>query len=295
MEGKVDDYQKLQAAIPNLQPKDQEFAQSLMEWVETKGGWSANQEKWVKILILRAEQNAQPKPSAKVGEVDGIIELFDKAKKHLKYPAIVLIAADNGDEIKVKPAPSSGSNPGSIYVHYNGAYAGKISPGGEWYPTKATNLQGFIWCMLKDLAADPAGVAAKHGKLTGKCCFCNTKLTDPKSTGVGYGPVCAKNYDLPWGASMTADTLTEAVSMMKQLASEGSAVGAQEASQTHLDDAALQSHVPDPDEPLELNSEGQSISWEETIAIEKEFRAERVAFDCVPGKAVKNLLDALNG
>ena len=34
------------------------------------------------------------------------------------------------------------------------------------------------------------------------CIFCGLELTDPRSNpkkgGVGYGPVCAKNYNLPW-------------------------------------------------------------------------------------------------
>lgn len=41
--------------------------------------------------------------------------------------------------------------------------------------------------------------AALHGKMTGKCCFCNSPLIDQKSTDVGYGPVCAKHYGLPHG------------------------------------------------------------------------------------------------
>jgi hypothetical protein len=52
---------------------------------------------------------------------------------------------------------------------------------------------------LVALAADPAGVASKFGKLHGKCCFCHKSLSDPASTAVGYGKVCASHYGLPWG------------------------------------------------------------------------------------------------
>lgn len=45
--------------------------------------------------------------------------------------------------------------------------------------------------------------AAKHGRDHGNCIFCNLDLTDPNSDpakgGVGYGPICAKKYGLPWG------------------------------------------------------------------------------------------------
>jgi hypothetical protein len=33
----------------------------------------------------------------------------------------------------------------------------------------------------------------------GSAASANTALTDERSTEVGYGPVCAKHYGLPWG------------------------------------------------------------------------------------------------
>lgn len=51
---------------------------------------------------------------------------------------------------------------------------------------------------IKQFAADPAKVAGEYGRTSGKCCFCNTELTDARSLKVGYGPVCAKNHNLPW-------------------------------------------------------------------------------------------------
>jgi hypothetical protein len=304
MEGNVqDDYQKLQAAIPHLSEKDKEFAQNLMEWIETKGGWSPNQEKWVKILIEKAE----PKPEAvKVGQIDGIIELFVKAKQHLKYPAIVLTAADNGAEIRVKPAPATGSNPGCIYVHYETQYAGKITPGGEWVPLKSVNANGFIYSMLKMLAADPAGVASAQGKMTGKCCFCNSKLTDPKSTSVGYGPVCAQHYGLPHGPVIVgtpeaSDVIKEMTQIStNELAGEMIAeVVAEVVAEDNFTDHLLDTEKLCDD--LEaagltvLTEVPEPIPFEEAAEIEKEFIRERVEFDCVPGKAVKNLLEALSG
>lgn len=46
-------------------------------------------------------------------------------------------------------------------------------------------------------------VAAQYGALHSHCIFCSRDLTDersdPKQGGVGYGPVCANKYGLPWG------------------------------------------------------------------------------------------------
>jgi hypothetical protein len=54
--------------------------------------------------------------------------------------------------------------------------------------------------LLQRIAADPIGTAAEMGKLTGNCVFCGKSLTDKTGTSqaLGYGPVCAKKYNLPW-------------------------------------------------------------------------------------------------
>jgi hypothetical protein len=52
---------------------------------------------------------------------------------------------------------------------------------------------------LRDFAANPAEYAAAHGRATGNCCFCGRGLTDERSVAVGYGPICADYYGLPWG------------------------------------------------------------------------------------------------
>ena len=80
---------------------------------------------------------------------------------------------------------------------------GKVTPAGAvvWggMPGPTAELKSKINGLLVALATDPAKVAAEHGKLTGKCCFCNRKLDDKRSTEVGYGPICAEHYSLPWG------------------------------------------------------------------------------------------------
>ena len=60
-------------------------------------------------------------------------------------------------------------------------------------------LKTDLSSILAQLATQPAQLAAKHGKLTGHCCFCNSELSDEKSTAVGYCPVCAKRWGLPHG------------------------------------------------------------------------------------------------
>jgi len=56
-----------------------------------------------------------------------------------------------------------------------------------------------------------AAQAAAFGHLVGRCCFCSHAIDTPESTAVGYGPVCASKYDLPWGNTTQVVTLCEAV------------------------------------------------------------------------------------
>jgi hypothetical protein len=53
--------------------------------------------------------------------------------------------------------------------------------------------------LLEALNADPAKVASQHGVATDYCCFCNIVLKTKESRSVGYGPICAGKFGLPWG------------------------------------------------------------------------------------------------
>lgn len=52
---------------------------------------------------------------------------------------------------------------------------------------------------LETFANAPARVAADYGHRTGRCCFCQRDLSDERSVDVGYGPICAEKWGLPWG------------------------------------------------------------------------------------------------
>lgn len=62
--------------------------------------------------------------------------------------------------------------------------------------------KGFINKLSQETKATPEQAAA-FGHLVGRCCFCSHAIDTPESTAVGYGPVCAGKYDLPWGDTTT--------------------------------------------------------------------------------------------
>ena len=144
-----------------------------------------------------------------IGDMAGIAKLFDNAKQHLKLPAIVLSVPSINEVIRLKIAGIKAKVPGAINVNsetlpgkYGHLWYGRILSNGEFERT--SDASDAIVARLTEFARDPARVAAEHGKLTGRCCFCHHKLgegADKRSTEVGYGPDCAEHFGLPWGTT----------------------------------------------------------------------------------------------
>lgn len=194
-----------------LSDDDQKFVNSLVSQFEKKGTLSDKQWHWLEKLAARALALEEGVPDftgpdkINVGNFNGVIELFKTAKQHLKYPKIKM-QTDSGRPVALSLAGEKSKRPGTVNVtdggpfHANTWY-GRISPDGSWEPSKAVKEETLVIIrqLLSDLAAYPAETAAKYGKLHGICCFCSTPLSDERSTSVGYGPVCAKHWNLPWG------------------------------------------------------------------------------------------------
>ncbi len=87
-----------------------------------------------------------------------------------------------------------------IYKTRNGRLAGKALNGHHLvYEQGLVSQAGFGTRLDGD---ELARIAYEYG-LSGRCMFCARDLTDDRSNphrgGVGYGPVCADKYGLPWG------------------------------------------------------------------------------------------------
>jgi|HubBroStandDraft_3_1064219.scaffolds.fasta_scaffold00133_28 hypothetical protein len=197
--------QTLRDNIANLVIRDQSFAQSLLGQLDRRG-LSNSQLFWLNKLSEKATATPEPeREKTKVGDLKGIMGLFDKAQEHLKFPAIVLaVRADEGyNEYRLSVAGDRARVPGSINVTNTdkpqSTWFGRILQTGEFEASPRDATPANLIPGLARFAADPARVASESGRLTGRCCFCNKGLTDERSTEVGYGPICAKHYDLPWG------------------------------------------------------------------------------------------------
>jgi len=191
----------LQEALPKLTVSDIVFAQSLLNQYRNRGDLSPRQWPWVEKLA--AKPNMPVPAIEQVGNLAGVLSLFDKAAEHLKRPAIVLHVEGVG-EIRISVAGEYARVPGSLNVAANGGYPsewyGRILRDGSFVPSAKVTTPTTMLPALRAFAENPAEIAAAHGRLTGKCCFCNNGLKDERSTATGYGPVCARNYGLSWGA-----------------------------------------------------------------------------------------------
>jgi Family of unknown function (DUF6011) len=199
--------QELVTVLPALPPSQQSFAASLIE----QSGRRALSEKqmfWVNKLVQQASQPAPAAPAtAQIGDLSGITALFDKARRHLKFPAIVMSVPAASRLVRINVAGERARFPGTLNVTSGEKptgegreWFGRVKLNGTYEPSaRASEISAAITARLVEFAADPARVASEHGKLVGRCCFCNIALTDERSTAVGYGKICAEHYGLSWG------------------------------------------------------------------------------------------------
>jgi hypothetical protein len=179
-----------------LSPKDTMFTKSLCDY--TAKPMSEKQVYWLRHMYAKAlgllQDNATP---VELGGYKGVIDILKTAKKHLKYPVIAL-STPKGETLCLKLSPDQEK----VYVTdkggYGSVYYGKINTEGTWEKTNMVNhdLESSIGRVLKQMSEDPITTAKKYAVLTGRCCFCNLKLTDKKSTAAGFGETCAKHYGL---------------------------------------------------------------------------------------------------
>jgi hypothetical protein len=138
------------------------------------------------------------------GTLESMNRLFETARQHMKRPAIVLRGTDGLPGVRISVAGERAKYPGSLTLtsaerdgEEGRAWYGRINYAGAFEPSR--DAPAGLAETLRAFASDPAGVAAEHGRRTQHCCFCNIELTHPDSVAVGYGPICAKHFGLPWG------------------------------------------------------------------------------------------------
>jgi hypothetical protein len=170
---------------------------------------------WKTVRAIRASRDDSTRTTQTTDEGThvGIVEMMHRANGRLKKTKITL-ETDSGNILSMTVCPETKrdgtptANPLAIYLknggEWNADYLGQIRTTGAL--ALRGNASADYVRLLDDLSEDPVAAIARHGHKTGRCCMCNAKLKTHESTTHGYGPVCAKNFGLPW-SKRTADAL----------------------------------------------------------------------------------------
>lgn len=153
---------------------------------------SPKQVAWLHVLAFWAQNPRERDADAE--SFPTILGMLTKAREAgKKFPKIKL-------RVDGQPIVLALNRAGKVNVTDGGGYGsgrwfGAIQPSGAFYSRDAD----AVLPVLRDLESDPVTVASQHGVATGECCFCARELTTKESRTVGYGPICAGKFGLPWG------------------------------------------------------------------------------------------------
>lgn len=157
---------------------------------------------WVhKLAVDATSRAAAPALSDVVAEnFAPVYRIMEHAAARLRFPKINFALASG--PMRIAMAGPNSRYAGKVLVTDGGKYPnnqfyGSIASDGAFAPSR--NCPAWVIDALRELAANPAGFSAEYGRRTGNCCFCMKQLTDARSVSVGYGPICAGHYNLPWG------------------------------------------------------------------------------------------------
>lgn len=201
----------LKAGLDQLDRDDRPFAYSLIGAAEGRG-LTDKQAVWVRKMADRIANPMQARNAVQVGDVSGLLALFDKAAANgLKWPKL-RIATEDGTILTLRRAGEKSRHVGQVMVYTRGnqpmpglsddrVYYGRVDHEGRFHPSQQASSAAIDQAIpaLVAMATDPAKAGKAYGQRTGHCAFCSLPLDDKRSVDAGYGPVCAENFGLPWG------------------------------------------------------------------------------------------------
>jgi len=174
------------------------FCADMVHGIDRYGSLTPRQMEVVQRIVaehLDKQRAAATGANKLVGNLKPLADMFRAAREHLKFPKLTVQI--DGPAYTFSLAGDTSKNPGFLYVKRNGTYIGKVSPEGEL--ALGRDAQAGDRDAVNKFSQNPAAVAGLHGRTTGCCAFCSKPLSDERSTEVGYGPVCARHFNLPWG------------------------------------------------------------------------------------------------
>jgi hypothetical protein len=194
----------LKLRVDELPANDRQFAYSLLGAAAGRG-LTIKQSTWVRKMADRIINPVAPREAVQIGDVAGLHVLFDKATQSgLQWPKLRAIT-ESGVVLRIHRAGEKSKHVGQIMVTEKLAdgnlYYGRVDREGTFHPSQKVSAEQLAAATpaLVAMATDPAAAGKAYGARTGHCAFCALALEDGRSVEVGYGPVCAENFGLPWG------------------------------------------------------------------------------------------------
>lgn len=191
---------------------DARFEASLLR-TEAQFGLTNVQWAWVYVLAQQELDRRSAQQAEPVAVDFGAISAFLRAAQGKLLDPKVKLTTSAGRPVQLRMAGTRSRYYGEIMVTDGAPFGsskfyGTVDVGGQ-FKGRTPDLADVLE-LLHAFAADPAAVAAAYGKATGNCCFCRRALQDKRSLAVGYGPICADNFSLPWGDVLEAEGAQEA-------------------------------------------------------------------------------------
>ena len=183
-----------------------DFPCDLARKLKADKGLSQEQIKWCHVLVIKHTDATESQPAYDTINIPLVATMLMNASEHLKCPKITF----TGIVVK-KMHPAANRNRGGKFWFWGpdrGQDWGQLKQDGAWNPPRTCPRE--VVDQVIAFNADPTGVAKLHGTTTGFCCFCARELTTAESVSVGYGPICAGRYGLPWGPNIAVTQVERA-------------------------------------------------------------------------------------
>ena len=193
--------------IDEIAEKHHNFLQSCSRGIQQYGSLTWKMRSYAKRLGSEVQQKPIREAVKELPNLAGVYAIFLTASEKLKRPAVTFDSPSLG-KIKIAVAGDRSKYTGQLMVTDGGPFGqnqwfGRIDSNGVFKAGRSM-LNDAQMTFLKRFSEDPVTLAKEYAMESGACCFCHRQLTDDRSTEVGYGPVCAKNYGLPWGTKELA-------------------------------------------------------------------------------------------
>lgn len=197
------------------------FPQNLVQHLDKRGSLSPEQNFWLHKLAMQSISSTDTVSPESGIPLPKIRKMFDLAAQQMKYPKIrfeqsqffdevVRSFDDDNNEVCVPEstilmyrAGTRSKFPGVIHITNGGTYGspdnkyfGKITVEGKFIPSR--DCSELLKQFLVSFDSDPSKIGRQYGQASGNCCFCHRPITTGVSKKHGYGPVCAKRYQLPY-------------------------------------------------------------------------------------------------